>query len=242
MLSPILARFPALDPFVASEWRAHVADDFKALAATPSSGIVAYCHAFRADPAFYTLETLLAFARGTLDDATRARFVEGWQAARNAHPPIFIPLHKAVLKEGLRTATDPAVRAQVEATLARLADVEMPKAAAIRAAMKPILARQLGSALKSHGGGDWIATFALAGKPMALHVDTGGMGGGFRYGVHASEAGRLAPHPGVSYEMALGLPAFKFDLLRSDCFDEQMAQWDTRLARLLAALAGQDVA
>lgn len=241
MHASALAAFPQLSAFVIGEWQAHQADDFTALAAVPSSGIVAYCHAMRADRALFTGDTLLALARGTLDDATRARCVAGWQAAKTAHPAMSVSLHKAMLKEGVRTTADPAVRARVEQVLASFATVDTPKAAAIRAAMRPFLARRFGAALKSSGGGDWSLPFDLAGEPMALHVDTGGMGGGFRYYVRKRVPGGLVASPGVSYETALGLPGFAYDLLRSDRCDEQLAQWDARLACLLAALGSEVV-
>ena len=240
MQASALAAFPQLSPFVDAEWRAHLADDFTSLAALPSGGIVAYCHAFRAERALFTLDTLLAFAHGTLDAATRARCVAVWQAARAAHPATPFSLHKAMLKEGLRTTADPTLRARGEALLAQLQGVDTPKAAEIRASMKPLLAQRFGVALKSSGGGDWTLPFDLAGEPMALHVDTGGMGGGFRYYVRKRVPGGLVASPGVSYETALGLPTFGFDLLRSDRCGEQIAQWDSRLGRLLAAL-GEEV-
>lgn len=239
MHASVLGAYPQLAAFVEAEWRAHMADDFAALATTPASGIAAYCQAFRADRALFTMDCLLALAHGTLDAATRARCTAAWQAAKSEHPAMPFSLHKAMLQEVVRTTGDAAARDGAQALLVQLAGVDTPKAAEIRAAMRPLLKARFGAALASSGGGDWIVPFTLAGQPMALHVDTGGMGGGFRYYVRPRVPGGLVAAMGVSYETALGLPAFAFDLLRSDRCAGQVAAWDARLARLVAALGGE---
>ena len=228
---------PKLGAFVADEWAAHVADDFAALAATPSGGIVACCHAFRDDRALFTQEVLVAMAHGTLPEDRRARVTAAWGAAQQAHsvpPPA--SLHKLMLKEALRTSQDPVLRAQIEDALQRLVGIDSPKAAEIRAAMKPALVRLFGKGLASSGGGDWRVPLEVRGEPWALHVDTGGMGGGFSYYLRPRVAGGTAHHPGLSYEQALGLPAFKFDLLRTDRLETQLALWAARLEKLVRAL------
>jgi hypothetical protein len=232
----VLTAFPALGPFVDAEWVAHVGDDFADLARTPSNCIVAYCDVFRADRALFTLDTLRGFAHGTLPDAVDERIGALWRSASERRPAMAIVHRKAMLKEALRMAPDPALREKAAAALAALDGVDTPKAADLRAAMKPIVERLFGRPLASSGTGDWVVPFEVGLQPMELRVDTGGMSRGFRYFVRQRVPGGLAASAGLSYESALGFADFPFEQLRTDRLDEQLGQWATRLERLVAAL------
>lgn len=237
MRPTVLAAFPVLAPFVDAEWAAHVADDFADLARTPSNSIVAYCDVFRADRALFTLDTLRGFAHGTLPEALDERIQALWHSASERRPAMPIVHRKAMLKEALRTATDPALREKVAAALAALDGIDTPKAADLRAAMKPVVVRLFGKPLASSGAGDWVVPFEAGSRPMELHVDTGGMSRGFRYCVRQRGPGGLAASPGVSYESALGFAEFPFEQLRTDQLDEELGRWAARVERLVAALA-----
>lgn len=232
-----LSWYPQFVPFVEAEWRAHFADDFAELARTPSEGIAAWCAALRADRALFTSDALLAHASGTDDDATRARYHDAWRRAREGNPgggPWF--MRKALLAEGMRQAPDPAVRAQCATALEKLAGIDTPKAAQVRAAMKPVVQRLFGGPLASSGGGDSSVPFEAGGTAMQLVVDTGGMARGFRYFIRPSQRPGFPMLLGIAYETLLGLPGFPWDMLRTDRLDAQIGLWAERLERLVSVL------
>jgi len=237
MSSPIataLAVYPELAPFVLDEWRAHFADDFAALALTPSLPMAGQCQAFRDDRAAFTLEAVMAHALGTDSAEQRQRFYAHTMAGgalRSSGAPVF--LRKAFLAEQVKHGHSEEARAAAAAELASLAGVDTPKAAEVRSALNGVLKRLFGGKLASEGGGDWGLGFEWDGVAIKLGVDTGGMGRGFRYEFRPPRRPGTPAPTWFNYETLLGLPNHGWDGLRTDRLDAQIALWASRLERML---------
>ena len=216
---------PELLPHIEGEWQGHIADDFLRLSEVPSGTVAAMAEVFRSNRNKYDVTFLMRYAKSELIAEERNTLWSEYLAVMSEGRYRYKPI--AEWKPGFKYKMDnqqwlPEEVKQLEDVWRQLSQVDTPKAADIRRALKPILSREFGTKLTSQKGGIWAAPMSIDGLPLSLIFDFGGFSKGFRYELWLPLKLERSLRAQLSYESALGFNTPPWDLLRTDLLSEQL--------------------
>lgn len=234
---------PELLPYIEAEWQSHIADDFSRLSEVPSGAVAATSDVFNRNRSKYDLTFLMRYAKSELSTDERtalwSEYLEVMSKEKYRYKPI------AEWKPGFKYRLDngewlPEEKKQLEEIWVQLSQVDTPKAADIRKALKPILSREFGTNLTSQEGGIWSAPMSINGLPLSLVFDFGGFSKGFMYELWLPLKLERSMRARISYESALGFNDPAWDLVRTDLLNEQLELLTFLLKRIMGWLSRVD--
>lgn len=215
---------PALAAPIEAEWRAHFADKFVRLRRTPSRGVRCVCDVLLDEDQPWGLDFVLRLSRAETTAEERQAFFRAADKVYRSGVRDVMPVNdlRFFLRRQFEDTDDVALRTQIAEEFAALGDVTLPKAAATRRVLFPLLKSRFGTSISSGGNGEYAMDLPGGAIPLRLWLDFGGFTRGLRWEV--SVAQRYLPRNlhsvGSSYEQLLGIVVGDWDLLRTDRIEE----------------------